>query len=466
LSTEIEITLHATDEASSVIADAGRQITESTDAVADANSGLGSAVDAADETLVESGQAEETAGAAMVSTTVDAEGEVTALEGVGTASQGSSMGLQNSVVAMNSAALSGATLYMAVDRVENSQVALDRANLNVQKSTNSVQSAQEAYNSALASGDPQKTADALAKLQTAQDSLSVAQERVGVAERSNQSAWIMSALTVIPSVVAIIGVLTSMQEAGTLAKIASTVASGAESAAQWAQVLATEAATAATAALDAVMDANPIMLVVLAIAAITAALIYAYNVCPPFRDAINEIGKVLGGDLATAFNDVKDALEYLWNNVLVPVSNFLTGTFQSAINIVMAVLKPLIDGINTVVNVGSSIGGVVGGALKTIGLAEGGIVTQPTFALIGEAGPEAVIPLSGSNSSIFGLQGVSPLDMSPVSGGGNSPGAASGQPDVINVYVTNYIQTEADYDVASQHTIESLNEALARRRVS
>jgi hypothetical protein len=133
----------------------------------------------------------------------------------------------------------------------------------------------------------------------------------------------------------------------------------------------------------------------------------------------------------------------------------------------MAVLKPLIDGINTVTNIGSSIGGVVGGALKTIGLASGGIVSEPTLALIGEAGPEAVIPLSGSNSSIFGLQGVSPLDMTPVSGGGNSPGAnASGQPDVINVYVTNYIQTEADYDVASQHTIESLNEALARRRVS
>jgi hypothetical protein len=30
-------------------------------------------------------------------------------------------------------------------------------------------------------------------------------------------------------------------------------------------------------------------------------------------------------------------------------------------------------------------------------LAEGGIVEQPTFALIGEAGPEAVIPLNKSN---------------------------------------------------------------------
>jgi hypothetical protein len=33
-------------------------------------------------------------------------------------------------------------------------------------------------------------------------------------------------------------------------------------------------------------------------------------------------------------------------------------------------------------------------------LAKGGIVTGPTNALIGEAGPEAVIPLSGKNSNL------------------------------------------------------------------
>jgi hypothetical protein len=43
---------------------------------------------------------------------------------------------------------------------------------------------------------------------------------------------------------------------------------------------------------------------------------------------------------------------------------------------------------------------------------------------------------------------------------------ANAQPDIINVYVTNYIQTQADYEKASEHTIESLNEALARRRSS
>ena len=31
-------------------------------------------------------------------------------------------------------------------------------------------------------------------------------------------------------------------------------------------------------------------------------------------------------------------------------------------------------------------------------LATGGIVTEPTIALIGEAGPEAVVPLNGTNT--------------------------------------------------------------------
>jgi SLT domain-containing protein len=53
-------------------------------------------------------------------------------------------------------------------------------------------------------------------------------------------------------------------------------------------------------------------------------------------------------------------------------------------------------------------------------LAEGGIVNSPTFALIGEAGPEAVVPLGSSNSSVFGAPGVSPLDMNAVSAGGGS----------------------------------------------
>ena len=54
---------------------------------------------------------------------------------------------------------------------------------------------------------------------------------------------------------------------------------------------------------------------------------------------------------------------------------------------VMSALESLIPG-------GSIIGDAIGGVTGLIpGLAEGGIVTGPTLALIGEAGPEAVVPL-------------------------------------------------------------------------
>jgi len=49
----------------------------------------------------------------------------------------------------------------------------------------------------------------------------------------------------------------------------------------------------------------------------------------------------------------------------------------------------------------AAVAGAVAGALAlkaASGLAQGGIVTQPTFAMIGEAGPEAVIPLTDSRA--------------------------------------------------------------------
>jgi hypothetical protein len=53
---------------------------------------------------------------------------------------------------------------------------------------------------------------------------------------------------------------------------------------------------------------------------------------------------------------------------------------------------------------GAKIGGATGAILAGVGgaMAEGGIVTKPTVALIGEAGPEAVVPLTGKNSPSSG----------------------------------------------------------------
>jgi phage-related minor tail protein len=50
----------------------------------------------------------------------------------------------------------------------------------------------------------------------------------------------------------------------------------------------------------------------------------------------------------------------------------------------------------------SGWGGLVGGLLHLVGLQHGGIVTRPTPAIVGESGPEAVIPLRGGKISTEG----------------------------------------------------------------
>jgi len=256
----------------------------------------------------------------------------------------------------------------------------------------------------------------------------------------------MSALTVIPSIIGIIGSLSTVT-------------------ASWTAIQG--AAATATEVLGTAMDflcANPIVLVIAGIAAIAIGLYEAYEHCGPFRDAVNEIASVLGGALAAAATAVYNALNWLWNNVLVPLGQFLGAVFnmylQSWIatwnilkaavddvydglnwlwnnilkplatfigNVLLAewnafasglswaynnLIKPVFDALEKVYNevlkpigdilgtisgglgsVGKAISGGLGSVGKMLGLATGGVVTGPTVAMVGEDGPEAVIPL-------------------------------------------------------------------------
>ncbi|HEY2301377.1 MAG TPA: hypothetical protein VGH66_05770, partial [Acidimicrobiales bacterium] len=82
--------------------------------------------------------------------------------------------------------------------------------------------------------------------------------------------------------------------------------------------------------------------------------------------------------------------------------NFIAGLWGGLESVLEAPFKAALDTITRIWN--DTIGklklpslpgaGAVGGALHAIGLQTGGIVTSPTLALIGENGPEAVVPLS------------------------------------------------------------------------
>jgi phage-related protein len=79
------------------------------------------------------------------------------------------------------------------------------------------------------------------------------------------------------------------------------------------------------------------------------------------------------------------------------VLGFYKGIFDgivNGVNVVLGMIGKLVGAIKSIPSL-PDIGGAVGGLIGKIpGLAEGGIVTGPTLAMVGEAGPEAVIPLS------------------------------------------------------------------------
>ena len=116
-------------------------------------------------------------------------------------------------------------------------------------------------------------------------------------------------------------------------------------------------ATAATWAFNLAISANPLGLLVIALAAVAAALVY----------------------LELKFGFITKAVHILFDAV-------------------KSLLGPLGKVVELAGKVGSIIGGVAGGVGNFLGgipgLAEGGIVNKPTLAMIGEGnGPEAVIPL-------------------------------------------------------------------------
>jgi hypothetical protein len=116
----------------------------------------------------------------------------------------------------------------------------------------------------------------------------------------------------------------------------------------------------AQAALNFVMSANPIGVVILAIAALVAAFVI----------------------LEKKFGVVSNAVEFLGEQFYKWIIN---------------PLKQIIDLAGRAASAVGAIAGGIGGAISAVipGLAEGGIVTSPTLAMIGEGGePEAVIPLS------------------------------------------------------------------------
>jgi hypothetical protein len=143
---------------------------------------------------------------------------------------------------------------------------------------------------------------------------------------------------------------------------------------------------AAQAALNFVMAANPIGIVVIALAALAAAFVIAYQKSETFREFVNKLFEAIKTGVEYSLDAIKGYLEFVLG-VYKTVFNTIARLWNSTIGSLSFTFPDWVPGLG---NKGFSVPDIPE-------LADGGIVTAPTLALVGERGPEAVIPLNRAN---------------------------------------------------------------------
>ena len=176
---------------------------------------------------------------------------------------------------------------------------------------------------------------------------------------------------------------------------------------------ATKALTIVQGIFNAVMAANPIVLVVLAVVALIAIFVL-------LQKRFDIVGKAMNF-LSGIFTTAKDVVLSAWESVTAffsKIPGMFTRIGTTLIRVISSPYRKAFELIGKLWN--STLGKIsfsipswvpkIGG--NSFGfpqfpsipaLAEGGIVNRPTLALIGEAGPEAVVPLSGKNGMMGGI---------------------------------------------------------------
>lgn len=179
-------------------------------------------------------------------------------------------------------------------------------------------------------------------------------------------------------------------------------------------VLAGAAVIAMVAALGAAIAGllNPFTLVAVAIAGLAAGFKYAWENSETFRTVVTTTLNVL----KTVFNAWWETVKWVFENVIggmdtvklaveilktyfVTYFNIIKGAVEAVIDVIQTIIDVAKTAIDTVSKISGAVSNIPGaGAVSSVvgalwPFADGGIVTGPTPALIGEAGPEAVIPL-------------------------------------------------------------------------
>ena len=261
---------------------------------------------------------------------------------------------------------------------------------------------------------------------------------------------------------------------------------------QNASAIATGISTAATWLFNSALLANPIVWIIIAIVALIAALYLLWKhwddvtaVLGGVWDALKGVGDYLMGGFKAAMDFVVDGislwieyLKWLWDvivsigeiffqvwsmSIKIPLDLMVTGiglvidALQWLWDMILQVGKAFDDvfgGIaDTIGDVGGFFGDIGGGIGGILPFAEGGLVTQPTLGLLGEAGAEAVIPLKN---------GAVPVDI--IGGGiGGTTGGGVSTNDTYNVTIQTGVlpETETPESIADKLT-KALTDAKMR----
>jgi hypothetical protein len=148
----------------------------------------------------------------------------------------------------------------------------------------------------------------------------------------------------------------------------------------------TKAFTAVQAAFNAVMAMNPITLMVIAVAALVAGLILAYQRFEGFRNIVDSVFSFIKNGVKAGIDGITSYLQFVLG-IYKGIFNAIASRWNNTFGKLSFKVPGWVPG----------IGGKGFDVPNIPMLAEGGIVTKPTLALIGEAGAEAVIPLSKMN---------------------------------------------------------------------
>lgn len=162
---------------------------------------------------------------------------------------------------------------------------------------------------------------------------------------------------------------------------------------------ATISSTLAQLGFNTALLANPIGIVIAAVAALVVGLTYFFTQTKVGQD----VWKNFTSFMSTAFKATGDFLHTVWNGILSAgkaVFNGLATAVETWANIYVGAINMIIAPLNVLLGIVRTLsGGTIDLKIPTVApirlprLAKGGFVDQPTTAIIGEAGPEVVTPL-------------------------------------------------------------------------